>query len=103
MAPRSLRGHRALTATVVNASDGPLELDARDLALVGDDGEPLKAAVQFDGVAHAKVTQLAPGASVLMVAAWRGGPAAELRFGDERLSLLPVDPAHQVRERDSFA
>ena len=85
MAPRSLPGHRILTAVVVNASGGPLEIDARDFTVRDAGTADVHAAVQFDGVGHAKVVQLPPGGEVVIAASWRGEAAAELRCGDERI------------------
>jgi hypothetical protein len=83
MATPSLPGHRILTATVINRSGGPQELDARDFSVHDSLGARLPAAVQFDGVPHAKVVQLAPGGQVGLAASWRGEPAAAMRFGGE--------------------
>ena len=84
LAPGSLPGHRALSATLVNRSGGPLELDARDLSLIDPDGRRLRAAVQF-GARHSKVVQLAPGDRVELTAAWRGEAVAALHFGADSL------------------
>lgn len=85
MAPGSLPGHRILTVALVNRSAGPLEVDARDFALVDPGGSPLRAAIQFDGAPHSKVVQLAPGAGVGLTASWRGEAVAQLRFDGEPL------------------
>ncbi len=84
LAPGSLPGHRLLTAGLVNASGGPLEVDARDISLHDPDGTRLAAAVQFDG-AHSKCAQLGPGASIRLTASWRGEAVAQLRFDGEPL------------------
>ena len=85
LAPRSLPGHRVLTISVLNASGGPLELDARDFTVRDAGFRRLRAAVQFDGVPHAKVVQLPPGGEVVVVASWRGDPAGELTVGGQPL------------------
>ena len=103
LAPRSLPGHRAMTAVLVNASAEPQELDARDFSLHDAAGRRLRAAVQFDGVPHAKCAQLAPGARVALTAGWRGEPAAEVRFGGELVRLLAALVLEGDRQADAEA
>ncbi len=86
LAPHTLPGHFAVRLTLVNQGERAEIVGASDLALLGDDGEPLRATVTFDresggpgATVLAKRAALAPGHGVAVVVVWRDAEAARLR------------------------
>lgn len=87
LAPHTLPGHRAVRLTLMNAGDRPELVTAQELAVLGTDGEPLRATVTFDresggpgATVEAKRAALAPGHGVGVVVVWRDADATQLRY-----------------------
>ena len=104
-APTTLPGHRMLRVRLRNAGSEPLELKSRDLELLDDDGESLRASSGFGrSIASATVE---PDEVVSIDFAWRtrpdSGAPARVRAGGSVIELLPVHALHDVGERDRFA
>jgi hypothetical protein len=108
-APPTLPGHRMLRLQIRNVGSEPAVLHRRDLELLDDDDEPLRASIAF-GRAHSATTgsaTVSPGEVLSLDFAWRARPDAGLparvRTRGTVIDLLPVHALHDVGERDRFA
>ena len=94
MAPGPLPGYFILTFALGNDGRDVAVVTAGDLALVGEDGDPVKATFTFDredrrpgAAVQAKRAALSPRGSVRVIAVWREEEAARLEYPGGSASL----------------
>ena len=98
-APSTLPGHRMLRLTLRNAGPEPVLLHARDLELLDDAGESLRASTGFGRNRDATTgsATVSPGGTLSLDFAWRARPGlcipARLRVRDAQIELLGVPHA----------